>query len=578
MQLLQHFKDLTVNPKNTKDLKGLILQLAIQGKLTANWRKDNPDVEPASELLKKIEKEKAQLIKEKKIRNEKDLIPITKDEIPFPLPKKWAWCRMLDFCYLITDGAHHTPKYVDDGIPFLSVKNLSKGFMDFSDTKFVEKETHAELIKRCNPEYNDILLTKIGTTGIAKVIDTKIDFSIFVSVALLKISKNNLYPYYIESCINSPFIKKQSSDGTEGVGNKNLVLRKIKNFLVPLPPFEEQQEIVRVVEILFKEVEQLEQLTKERIALKEDFVTSALRQLTTANTETEWNYLQNHFKSFFTEKSAVKKLREAVLQLAVQGKLTVDWRKSNLDTEPATELLKRIQKEKAQLIKDKKIKKESPLPPISDDEVPYELPESWVWCRVGDLTTIKGGKRIPKGYELSDEKTDHVYIRVTDMKNGTVISSKLKYITEDIFEIIKSYTISKDDLYITIAGTIGDVGEIPSELDNMNLTENAAKLIIYKIDKIFLKTLLRSNLCQSQFIGKVNQMAQPKLALHRVASTIIPLPPLEEQKAIVEKVNALMLLCDQLEQEVENSKYLNEQLMKSVLREVFESKNEKEHV
>ena len=156
------------------------------------------------------------------------------------------------------------------------------------------------------------------------------------------------------------------------------------------------------------------------------------------------------------------------------------------------------------------------------------------------------------------------------MKNGTIISSKLKYITDDIFEIIKNYTISKDDLYITIAGTIGDVGIIPEEFDNMNLTENAAKLINYQVDKIYLKNLLSSRLCQSQFFEKVNKMAQPKLALHRVSSTIIPLPPLEEQKAIVQKANALMGLCDALEQEVQQSQAHSEMLMQSVLREVFE--------
>lgn len=575
MQLLQHFKDLTLHPKNAQELKGLILQLAIQGKLTANWRKENLDIEPASELLKKIDKEKAQLINEKKIRNEKDLIPITKDEIPFLLPKKWAWCRMLDFCYLITDGAHHTPKYVDDGIPFLSVKNLSKGFLDFSDTKFVEKETHEELIKRCNPEYNDILLTKIGTTGIAKVIDTKIDFSIFVSVALLKISKNNLYPYYIESCINSPFIKKQSSDGTEGVGNKNLVLRKIKNFLVPLPPFEEQQEIVRVIELLFKEVEQLEQLTKERITLKEDFVTSALRQLTTANTQTEWNYLQNQFKSFFTEKSSIKKLREAVLQLAVQGKLTVDWRKKNADTEPATELLKRIQKEKAQLIRDKKIKKESPLPTISDDEVPYELPESWVWSRLQNVVNVGTGST--PATSNTSYYGGAIPWYTSSATNNLFAREPEKFITEKALKETNCKVFPQGTLIIAMYGQGKTRGQI-SEIVIPGATNQAIAAMVFYDNSVECKEFIK------YFFLKIYEEirllaeggAQPNLNVGKIKNTILPLPPLEEQKAIIEKVNALMLLCDQLEQEIEESRNLNEQLMKSVLREVFEG--EKTHV
>lgn len=566
MHLLQHFKNLTLHPKNARELKGLILQLAIQGKLTANWRNEKTDLEPASELLKKIDKEKAQLIKEKKIKKEKSLPKITKDEIIENLPSNWESVRLGE---MGDWGAGSTPLrsnslFYDGEINWFKSGELNNGIIDYES-----KEKITELaIKKSSLRLNkigDVLIAMYGATiGKTAILNIEGTTNQAVCACTPFSCISNTYLHLLLKGLKDVFINQG-----EGGAQPNISRVKIRNQVFGLPPFEEQKEIVCVVEILFKEVEQLEQLTKERIALKEDFVTSALRQLTTKNASTEWDYLQNHFKSFFTEKSAVKKLREAVLQLAVQGKLTVDWRKNNPETEPATELLKRILKEKVQLIKDKKIKKESPLPPISIDEIPYELPESWVWCRVGDLTTIKGGKRIPKGYELSDEKTEHVYIRVTDMKNGTVISSKLKYITDDIFEIIKSYTISKDDLYITIAGTIGDVGEIPEELDNMNLTENAAKLIIYKSDKLFLKTLLRSSLCQTQFIGKVNQMAQPKLALHRIASTFIPLPPLEEQKAIVEKVNALMLLCDELEQEIEDSKNLNEQLMESVLREVF---------
>ena len=422
MQLLQHFKELTVRPKNAQELKGLILQLAIQGKLTANWRKENPDIEPASELLNRIQKEKEQLVKDKKIRKEKPLLKITKDIIPYEIPEKWKWCRMLDFCYLITDGAHHTPKYVDNGIPFLSVKNLSKGFMDFSSTKFIEEETHKELIKRCHPEFEDILLTKIGTTGIAKVIDTKNDFSIFVSVALLKIAKTEIFPLFIEHCINSPFIKKQSSDGTEGVGNKNLVLRKIKSFVIPLPPLEEQKEIVKVVETLFKEVEQLEQLTVERLSLKEDFVTSALNQLTTNNANQEWIFLQAHFKSFFNETTNIKKLRETVLQLAVQGKLTADWRSCHPElvegSHHASQLLKRIQEEKAQLIAAKKIKKEKALPKITKEEISYELPVGWVWCRFQQIFDIRDGTHDSPSY-ITGENT-YPLVTSKDFKNGAI--------------------------------------------------------------------------------------------------------------------------------------------------------------
>jgi len=279
------------------------------------------------------------------------------------------------------------------------------------------------------------------------------------------------------------------------------------------------------------------------------------------------NNLQN---SGINQREVLTNLRQSILQEAVQGKLTAKWRANNPNIEPASELLKRIEAEKQQLIAEKKIKKEKPLPTIGEDETPYELPMSWEYSRVASVSTIRGGKRVPKGYKLTDTPTPYFYIRITDMKNGSVNLHGLKYITKEVYEQINKYTISKNDLYITIAGTIGNVGEIPDELDGMNLTENAAKIIYYQVNKQYLKLLLSSSFCQSQFMDKVNQMAQPKLALHRIGTTIIPIPPLEEQYAIVEKVNSLMALCDELEQQIETSQTQIEQLMQSCLKEVFD--------
>lgn len=111
-----------------------------------------------------------------------------------------------------------------------------------------------------------------------------------------------------------------------------------------------------------------------------------------------------------------------------------------------------------------------------EDEIPFDLPDGWAWSRIRDIASVKGGKRLPKGMSFSSCRTSHAYIRVTDMKNHSVNTDDLKYITEEVFLQIKNYTISKYDLYVTIAGTIGVPGEVPTELDGMNLTENAVKV------------------------------------------------------------------------------------------------------
>tara|TARA_Y100001970_G_scaffold291019_1_gene426721 strand:+ start:2108 stop:3580 length:1473 start_codon:yes stop_codon:yes gene_type:complete len=241
------------------NLRSAILNEAIQGKLVPQ----DPNDEPASELLKRIKAEKEQLIAEKKIKKDKPLSEITDDEIPYELPSGWEWCRLINICNLITDGTHHTPTYQSFGVPFLSVKDISKGQIDFSNTRYISETEHDNLIQRCNPEFEDVLLTKVGTTGIAKVIDIKKTFSIFVSVALLKFNKTNIFPYYLEYLLNSPLVKIQSKEGTRGVGNKNLVLRKIKAFIVPIPPISEQKRIVAKVDELMTLCDQLETQIQE---------------------------------------------------------------------------------------------------------------------------------------------------------------------------------------------------------------------------------------------------------------------------------------------------------------------------
>ncbi|OYQ42427.1 hypothetical protein CHU94_03050 [Rhodoferax sp. TH121] len=239
-RIATHFDLLLDRPEAVDALEQTILQLAVRGLLVPQ----DPQDEPASELLKKIRAEKDKLIAQGKIKRDKPQPPIAEDEQPFALPQGWEWATMDGLASQITDGAHHTPTYIAEGVPFLSVKDLSSGFIDFSDTRFISSQSHEDLAKRCNPEMGDVLLTKIGTTGIAVVVDTPRAFSLFVSVALIKLPSVSVDRDFLSLVINSPFVRQQSEDGTEGVGNKNLVLRKIKAFQIPIPPLAEQSRIV----------------------------------------------------------------------------------------------------------------------------------------------------------------------------------------------------------------------------------------------------------------------------------------------------------------------------------------------
>jgi type I restriction enzyme S subunit len=251
---LNHLPRLTTRPEQINQLRQTILNLAVRGRLVAQDPKD----EPASELLQRIHAQKMRMVQERKIRQHDLLPPIAPDERPFCIPECWEWTRLGTVCFLITDGAHHTPKYEVEGVPFLSVKDVSGGAIDFAGTRFISETAHRELCKRCKPEFGDILLTKVGTTGIAVTVDVDKEFSIFVSVALLKFSQAEIDRFYLRHLINSPFVKRQSADNTQGIGNKNLVLRLINQFLIPVPPLAEQRRIVAKVDELMALCDQLE--------------------------------------------------------------------------------------------------------------------------------------------------------------------------------------------------------------------------------------------------------------------------------------------------------------------------------
>ena len=253
------------------------------------------------------------------------------------------------------------------------------------------------------------------------------------------------------------------------------------------------------------------------------------------------HHLLHHFAQVTEAPAAVTRLRQLVLDLVVRGKLVAQ--------EPSegsgVDLLNHIRKIKSELMIERKIHREKEIE-YSEPENEFQIPTTWTWAYVDDIAIVQGGKRLPEGATFSKVETPHIYIRVTDMKNGTIVADDLVYINTEVQRAIARYIINKEDLYITIAGTIGQVGRVPSMFDGHNLTENAAKIVFRGLNAEFLRLMLSSDFLQQQFRDKTKQMAQPKLALKRIAGAKFPLPPLAEQQRIVAKVDELMTLCDDL--------------------------------
>lgn len=267
-----------------------------------------------------------------------------------------------------------------------------------------------------------------------------------------------------------------------------------------------------------------------------------------------------------------EQLKASILQYAIQGKLV----EQRPEEGTAEELYQQIQVEKQQLVQEKKIKKEKPLAEISEDENPFDIPESWKWVRIGTVATILGGKRIPAGRKLSSNDTGYIYIRVSDMKNGYVSTENLQYVPEDIFPSISKYIIHKEDVFITVAGTIGRVGKIPPELDGANLTENADRLVFSLMDQDWLIKCMQSSVVQNQIADATTKVGQPKLAIIRIQNMLIPLPPLAEQKRIVAKIEELLPYIDRYAASYERLEQVNtefpEDMKKSVLQYAIQGK------
>lgn len=568
MKLLEHFKELSLYPNNAEELKGLILQLAVQGKLTAKWREAHPNVEPASELLKRIEAEKQQLIAEKKIKKEKPLPPVGEDEIPFELPQGWAWSRFDEVILLQMGQSPPSISYNDEGIGEI----LINGPVEFSNgdhgiTKEI-KYTSAPT-KMCNK--GDLIVCIRASIGRTNIASNRACIGRGVASITSFIEFNYIHNYIL---IN----KATLFDLGTGTTFRSVSKDPIRNMLIPVPPLEEQKAIVEVVNTLFKEVEQLESLTKERVQLKESFVVSALARLTEAgNTQKEWNFLQQHFSSFLTEKKNIKSLKETILQLAVQGKLTESWRANNPKKELASELLKQIEAEKQQLIAEKRIKKEKSFPPIEDDDIPFELPNNWMWFRWVDLLGLVKYpmKRGPFGSALRKDFFVEEGVKVFEQYNAINNDPDwCRYrITNEKYEELKAFTAESGDMLISCSGTLGRICILPegTEIGIINQALLKIRLENRIIDNEFFIKLFRSYYLQSLvYKSAMGSAITNMVGVKELKQFLMPIPPLEEQKVIVEKVNSLTALCDELEQQIETSQTQIKLLMQSCLKEVFE--------
>ena len=496
---------------NTKALRQKVLDLAIHGKLVPQ----NPADESAEKLLEKIRAEKAEKIKKGELKADKKdsfifvgsdkrhyeqfadgTVKDIEDEIPFEVPAGWAWCRLPEICLIpITDGTHQTPTYSDkeNGVPFLSSKDVTSGKIDWSKIKYITKDLHQELQKRIAPKKNDILLAKNGTTGVAAIVEDETIFDIYVTLAVLRPNQNVVYPSFLLNIINSPFCKNQFNDHLTGIGVPNLHLVDINKTFIALPPLNEQKQITNKIESYISHIDEIEKNKSD---------------------------LQN----------TIKQTKSKILDLAIHGKLVPQ----DSSDEPAEELLKRIA-----------TSDNRPYKKLSEDEVLFDIPSNWIWCYMGDIFNHTTGKALKKS---NNTGTLRKYITTSNLYWNSFDFTEVRsmYFTA---EELEKCTIKKGDLILCNGGDVGRAAIWNYDYDICY--QNHVSRLRPKsedIDNSYFLYLLMIYKEQGMLNGK--GVGITSLSANDLLSSVVPLPPLSEQKRIVTKIEELFAQLDTISEQL----------------------------
>lgn len=476
------------------DLRKAVLQAAIQGKLTEQLETDDL----VNDLLKSIMSEKKQLVKNGIIKKEKELLPIEEEEIPFDIPDNWGWVRLFDICSKI--GAGSTPKggnvnYVKEGIPFIREQNVYNDGLHYEGIVFIPNEIN-EKKKGSIVVANDILLNITGGS-IGRCCLVPEDFckgNVNQHVLIIRMINSDLRAY-IHNVLMSPYIQGLIWDKQKG-DKEGLSATSTKNFPIPIPPLAEQKRLITKINELMAHIDEYERIENELVTLKKAFP---------------------------------EDIKKSILQAAIQGKITEQLSSdSSVD-----ELFENNKKEKEFLIKNKMIRKEKPLPSIEDDEIPFEIPETWRWVRLGDVICLTSGQDLANNKYNESGKGIPYLTGASNIENEKVIINRWT-------ESPRAMAL-KGDLLLTCKGTVGTTCILNE--DNVHIARQIMSIRPYVLNvdyiHIFIKTYVQT------LKAKAKSMI-PGIERKNVLEALIPVPPIQEQQRIVEKLLKLLPFCDDL--------------------------------
>ncbi|EIP5942301.1 restriction endonuclease subunit S, partial [Salmonella enterica] len=510
-----------------KKLRELILELAVRGKLVPQ----DPNDEPASVLLKRIAAEKAELVKQGKIKKQKPLPEISEEEKPFELPMGWEWTRLGSISnYGFCDKAE--PEDVTPETWILELEDIEK-----VTSKLINKVTFAERpFKSSKNRFSqgDVLYGKLRPY-LDKVIVAN-EPGVCTTEIIPITSYGNIYPEFLRLLLKAPNFIIYANSSTHGMNLPRLGTEKAQQAVIELAPIQEQLRIVSRVDKLMSLCDQLEQHSLTSLDAHQQLVETLLTTLTDSQNADElaenWARISEHFDTLFTTEASIAALKQTILQLAVMGKLVPQ----DPNDEPASELLKRIAQEKAQLVKDGKMKKQKPLPPISDEEKPFELPIGWEWCRLGECINLISGQHL-KPDEYEEECHGEMLPYITGPAEFGLISPTYSKYTNE-----KRAIAAKGDILITCKGA--GLGKLNVADTNIAISRQLMAINVIRMNSEYLKIILDSmyGYFQSKGVG----IAIPGISREDVMEPLIMLPPFEEQKRIMENLYKLNFLIEDI--------------------------------
>lgn len=559
--LKQHFDTAFAAPDGIKKLRELILTLAMQGRLVPQ----DPNDQPASELLMEIAAERRRLVKEGKIKAAKPLPEITAEDVPYGLPVGWVWVRLGDIADVNGGFAFKSSNYSNNGVRVVRISDFDeKGFKDDKIVRF----PFSDDLNNFKLEPNNILMAMTGgTVGKSLLVKALPELMVVNQrVATIKIMAG-LIPEYINSIILTNAIQSIIQSAKNST-NDNISMGDITGFLVPLAPLLEQHRIVAKIDQLMARCDELEKLRAEQEQKRLAVHTSAIKRLLDAQTKNSfdeaWQFITRHFGTLYSVKGNVTELRKAILQLAVMGKLVPQ----DPSDPPASELLKVIEAEKRRLVKEGKIKKPTPWSKIKKEDEPYVLPESWEWCRVWDIAQLitSGSRDWAKYYSDSGA----IFVTMGNLSRGVydLRMDTIRYVMPPQNGEGSRTKLEENDLLISITGDVGNLGLIPHNFGEAYINQHTCLLrFIPYCQNRYFPELMRSPLAKIQFDGPQRGIKN-SFRLGDVGEMIIPLPPLPEQHRIVAKIDQLMSLCDALEQQIDAAAGKQTKLLSALMAQV----------